>query len=69
MDERSRFYGPTLYVKGGKSSYVSSRYEDQIKSVTPDYEITSIDDAGHYVHAEKPQEFISRIVPFIVHHK
>lgn len=63
--DHSKYYGPTLYVKGAKSSYVSPRYEDAIKAATPNYQISSIDGAGHYVHVEKPQEFISAIVPFV----
>jgi len=55
---------PTLFIKGGNSNYISDEDEDLIFKHFLDAEIESIADVGHWLHAEKPQEFFEMTVRF-----
>jgi len=58
------FSGPTLFIKGAKSNYYKSGDEVSIKTIFPQAEIKSID-TGHWVQAEKPQEFAQMVLTFL----
>lgn len=55
----------TLFVKGEKSNYITDSDLDDIKSHFPKYELKVIKDAGHWIHAEKPNEFFELVLEFI----
>ncbi len=55
---------PTLFVRGGRSIYVSDEDIKAIKEVMPQVEVTTIE-AGHWIHAERPQELLSAIRSFL----
>lgn len=59
------FDGPTLFVRGSASDYVADEDADLILSFFPKAEIATIDGAGHWVHAEKPQEFAEVVLGFL----
>lgn len=56
---------PSLFIKGGNSHYISDTDEADIKSRFPNAEIKTIPGAGHWVHAEKPNEFFEIVMGFI----
>lgn len=56
---------PSLFIKGGNSHYITVSDEADIKSRFPHAEIKAIPDAGHWVHAEKPNEFFEIVMDFI----
>ena len=58
------YEGPTLFVRGGASDYVADEDTELIVSFFPDAEIVTIDGAGHWVHAEKPQAFAEVMLEF-----
>ncbi|QJR79420.1 alpha/beta fold hydrolase [Alteromonas pelagimontana] len=51
------FVKPTLFIKGGNSSYLDSRYREDVARIFPAAKARVIEDAGHWLHAEKPAEF------------
>lgn len=55
------FEKPTLFIRGEKSDYITDEHWDNIKTLFPSAEIVTVAGAGHWVHAEAPQEF-SRVV-------
>ncbi|MFM2483851.1 alpha/beta fold hydrolase [Celerinatantimonas yamalensis] len=55
--EQERFAGPTLFIKGQLSSYIQLTYQNAIVSQFPNAQIKIIAQAGHWLHAEKPQLF------------
>lgn len=59
------FNKPTLFIKGGKSNYITSEDEGQIKTHFSQAKIESIPGAGHWVHAEKKQAFFKAVADFI----
>ena len=48
--------GDTLFVKGQRSRYVRSIHFQVLAMMSRSFTLQSIDDCGHWVHAEKPQE-------------
>jgi pimeloyl-ACP methyl ester carboxylesterase len=59
------FEGPTLFLKGAKSDYILPSDEDNIFTLFPNAKIVSIKDAGHWVHAENPVDFIAETSIFL----
>jgi esterase len=57
--------GPTLFIAGGKSAAIRSEYEHSIKAFFPSAELARIEDAGHWVHAERPDAFLALVEPFL----
>lgn len=58
------FQGPTLFVRGTRSGYVEAQDEAAIRRIFPNATIEDID-AGHWVHAERPQEFADTVLRFL----
>jgi pimeloyl-ACP methyl ester carboxylesterase len=59
------FNGKTLFIKGGNSDYINaSNYPDLIK-LFPNAQLVEIPGAGHWVHADKPAEFIKAVLGFL----
>lgn len=56
---------PVLFIKGGKSDYIRSEDREKIKNYFPNYKMEIIDNAGHWVHAEAPDEFYDILMNFI----
>jgi esterase len=56
---------PALFIRGGSSSYIADTDMDFIKKLFPAARLTTIADAGHWLHAEKPQDFIRRVREFV----
>lgn len=63
--EYGYFDGPTLFVAGGKSGYITEEDEDKIYEHFPNAELETIDKAGHWVHAEAREEFAECIDRFL----
>nr|XP_014427358.1 protein ABHD11 isoform X1 [Pelodiscus sinensis] len=58
--------GPTLFLAGSDSPYISSEDYPEIERLFPEAEIQYIPGAGHWVHADKSQEFITAICNFLL---
>lgn len=56
------FVGQTLFIKGEKSDYISAVNRDSIAKLFPNYQVSEIKGAGHWVHADKPEEFIQEVM-------
>jgi len=52
-----QFGGPVLWIAGANSDYVRDEYEPAMRELFPRETLTTIKDAGHWVHAEKPEVF------------
>jgi esterase len=56
---------PTLFIRGANSDYVGSAEIDVIERHFSNAEIATIEDAGHWLHAEKPVEFARLALEFL----
>lgn len=53
-----------VFIKGGLSQYIQPEDEALIHSYYPNAEVEIIENAGHWVHAEKPKELLDSIYSF-----
>lgn len=65
LEKKQSFDNPTLFIRGGKSNYIIEEDLPLIKTFFPNYELKTIPEAGHWLHAEKPQEFIKIVTEFL----
>lgn len=61
---QEQWNGPVLLVKGAKSKYVNRRNIPVAEQFFPNMKLETLD-TGHWVHAEKPQEFVELVSNFI----
>lgn len=61
----SRFGGPTSFIYGALSDYVSPDYEPVIRRLFPAAILCPVADAGHWVYADRPQGFMACLDAFL----
>lgn len=54
----------TLFIRGALSNYILEEDFDEIEEQFPDSTIVTIENAGHWVHAEQPESFIQTVLEF-----
>jgi esterase len=59
------FNGPALFVRGANSDYVSEEDVPAIREQFPNSELVTIDDAGHWVHADQPDALAEVVTNFL----
>ncbi|WP_016854967.1 alpha/beta fold hydrolase [Halomonas smyrnensis] len=63
-DGEGAFEGPTLVVRGSRSSYVTDAMLPALREVLPNAELETLE-AGHWLHAECPEEFQAAVNGFL----
>ena len=58
------FAKPSLFLKGSNSNYITTEDSILINSNFTNAKIEEISNAGHWLHAENPQEFYSKTMQF-----
>ncbi|MEE9425843.1 MAG: hypothetical protein V3V18_12855 [Methylococcales bacterium] len=58
------YHQPTLFIGGGQSDYLLPKHHKVINSLFPSNTIKIIENAGHWVHAEQPQQVFDAIYQF-----
>ncbi|WP_444677689.1 alpha/beta fold hydrolase [Halomonas sp. E19] len=59
------YEGPTLLLRGGRSHYVTDAMRPEILAVLPQAEIRTLEQAGHWLHAEQPEAFQAEVNAFL----
>ncbi len=60
------FLKPTLFMRGGKSDYITANDKLYvIPALFPNSEVATVPDAGHWLHAEKPDEVYELVRAFV----
>jgi esterase len=59
------YAGPVLFVVGGRSPYVQPGHRDAIERLFPRATVEVIDRAGHWVHADAPDDFLATVGGFL----
>lgn len=65
LPDDKKFNKPTLFIRGSKSNYIKEEDRELIKKHFPDSRITTIPDAGHWVHAENKEDFLATVLEFL----
>lgn len=55
---------PTLFISGGQSRYIQEKDISAITKYFPNAHIHTIAEAGHWVHAQAPEEFFEVVMNF-----
>jgi len=59
------YEGPCLFLSGGDSDYVLPEHRARIKALFPAAVFAKIPGTGHWVHAEKPRDFIAAVAAWL----
>jgi pimeloyl-ACP methyl ester carboxylesterase len=63
--EEALFEKPTLFIRGGNSRYILDTDLPEIKKHFPNFELATIPNVGHWLHAENPQLFFEETIKFL----
>ncbi len=62
---KAHYNGPALFIGGTKSDYITPEHASAIHHHFPAAQIEMIMDAGHWLHAERPEEFAALVEMFL----
>ena len=65
VGDQGQYDGSTLFIRGGNSPYIKND-DMAITGQFPNNEIETIRGAGHWLHAEKPEEFYQIVRSFML---
>ncbi|XP_023015212.1 sn-1-specific diacylglycerol lipase ABHD11-like isoform X1 [Leptinotarsa decemlineata] len=60
-----KYEGPVLFVGGAKSDHIPKSDYPKILKLFPNAELKFIEGAGHWIHSEKPAEFLKVTIDFL----
>lgn len=63
------YNGPSLFIRGGLSKYVSDEDIETIKNKFPGAVVRTIAQATHWIHADAPGEFYEIVSDFLLPHQ
>jgi pimeloyl-ACP methyl ester carboxylesterase len=56
---------PALFIRGANSNYIQDEDIPLIKALFPNASVATVQGAGHWVHAEKPEETAQLVEDFL----
>lgn len=59
------YAGATMFVSGGRSDYVRGEHAEIVLELFPRADFRVVRDAGHWVHAERVDDFLAAVRPFL----
>ena len=65
IDATKSYHGPCLFIKGGKSGYVLPSDLPEIQRQFPNAQFETVENAGHWLHAENPKSFFEKTSDFL----
>ncbi|MEO0334665.1 MAG: alpha/beta hydrolase, partial [Bacteroidota bacterium] len=65
VDTSTKVDKPTLFVRGKNSDYIRSDDEELIQQIFPLAQVATVENAGHWVHAEQPQALYEVLLKFL----
>lgn len=63
--EGKQWAGRVMFIRGGNSQYILPAHAEQIKRFFPNASQQTIANAGHWLHAEQPAQFITLVNQFL----
>ncbi len=65
LSEKEMFV-PTLFIRGAQSNYILDEDIPKLEAKFVDFQLKTVENAGHWVHAEAPEEFIEMVLEFLL---
>ncbi|MEX0287474.1 MAG: alpha/beta fold hydrolase [Flavobacteriaceae bacterium] len=59
------YHGPALFLRGDRSEYISNSDLPEIKRHFPEASLDTVQNAGHWLHADNPAEFFKKSLSFL----
>jgi pimeloyl-ACP methyl ester carboxylesterase len=59
------FTNPTLFLRGENSDYITLDDIDTIEEIFPMAQYSTIENSGHWMHAENPKRFFEEVLNFL----
>ena len=56
----------TLFIRGGGSGYISDEDWEDVEEIFPNANLVTVENAGHWLHAENPRRFYELVTNFLV---
>lgn len=66
LPEGARYDGRVLFLRGGKSPYINDEDLSGIRAHFPNARLETLPGAGHWLHAEEPEEFFRLSREFMI---
>ena len=64
-DKKLQYTGDAFFINGGQSKFVRSSHLSSIQEYFPNHMLTTIKGAGHWLHAEAPEDTTALIQQFL----
>ena len=64
-DQQQQYHGDTFFIHGGQSKFVRHAHVETIQQFFPNHMLTTIRGAGHWVHAEAPDDTIALLKRYL----
>ena len=55
----------SLFIRGGSSDYITDEDWDEVEEIFTHADLKTIDNAGHWLHAEDPDKFYELVTNFL----
>ncbi|WP_162127133.1 alpha/beta fold hydrolase [Flavobacterium phycosphaerae] len=65
LPQGNTFTKPTMFIRGGNSRYILDTDVPEIKTHFPNFELATIPNVGHWLHAENPKAFFEATIQFL----
>ncbi|NAY92276.1 alpha/beta fold hydrolase [Muricauda sp. JGD-17] len=65
IDSTATYHGPTLFIRGDRSEYIMPNDFQIIIKNFPNAALETVDNAGHWLHAENPNQFFKKTLQFL----
>jgi len=65
LPEGNTFEKPAMFIRGGNSNYILDADLPEIKKYFPNFELVTIPNVGHWLHAENPKLFFEETARFL----
>jgi pimeloyl-ACP methyl ester carboxylesterase len=62
---RHPFTKPSCFIRGGRSNYIQEHDLPSIRESFPQAEVHTIEEAGHWLHVEAPEQFVTIVTNFL----
>jgi pimeloyl-ACP methyl ester carboxylesterase len=65
VDRKVRYAGPASFIHGTASDYLLPQHEPVVRQLFPRARFCAVEDAGHWVYAERPAAFMDCLQQFL----
>ena len=65
LEEKAVYEGPTLFLGGANSDYIKQSDLPDLQKHFPNYELEFVANAGHWLHAERPEAVMEEVRRFL----